>query len=485
MTSNASFDKAMQLKAQGDLRKQEYDTLRYDTSTAAYPWVAGHGVATEVAYSYANRGNFYFTFKIPGRGKLEEEVARLGAGVVRYEAYSQRTSQALAAALAAYRASLALLEPLANSDPRNSAWQHALAMAYLDMANVTYRDMSRAESLLYSDKALAIQLRLVESQPSNTAWKLTLANIYQRLGFAQKGIGWEDPFPGQTKRAEFDIRDKLQDADPKNPQWRHDLVSNNLRFAEMFWRFGHTTNQNGALLNAIDQLKVINVSDYSPQWQHEFALDYGRIGVMAAMVGGNGRKGAIRANEAFELALPLLRQQAEQNVGNMQWQREYAFYLMESAKLQAWAGDASRATGGYQFNQAIDVYKSVLERDLTDVRSQVDLMHAYKQFGDSYNNGGRQSYPGAIELYKEAQRYLQTQSTKAPKDPAWWYYQLEAYKLLAFFQDDPLRARLGGYPDGLEAKGVAIRQEAQKISDATFEKMLGIIKTLIEMDGQR
>ena len=484
MTSNASFDKAMELKALGDQQYQEYDTLRYDTSTAAYPWAAGYGVALEAANSYANRGNFYFTFKIPGRGKFEEEVERLRDGVVGRQAYLERIKQVETAAIAAHKASLALLEPLANTDPSNSAWQHALAIAYLDMAKVTFRDMSRTQSLVYSDKALAIQLRLVESQPTNTAWKLALANIYQRLGFAQKGIGWEDPFPGQTKRAEFDIRDKLQDADPKNPQWRHDLVSNNLRFAEMFWRYGHTTNQNGALLNAIDQLKVINVSDYSPQWQHEFALDYGRIGVMAAMVAGNGRKGAIRANEAFERALPLLRQQAEQNLGNLQWQREYASYLIESAKLQVWLEGSNQTTAIGQFTQVIDIRKAVLERDVTDARSQVDLIDAYKQFGDFHGNSS-QGYPQAIALYSEAQRYLQMQSAKAPKDPAWLYYQLEVYKRIVFWQEDSLRARLGGYPDGLEAKGVAIRKEAQKVSDATFEKMLVIIKTLIDLHDQR
>ena len=486
MTSNANFDKAMQLKALGDQRYKEYDTLRDDdASSAAYPWVAGYGVAIEVASNYANRGNFYFTFKIPGRGKLEEEVARLRPSVVGRKAHVERINQAKTAAIAAYKASLSLLEPLANSDPRNSAWQHALAMAYLDMAKVTFLDMSRTESFVYSDKALAIQLRLVASQPNNTAWKLALANIYQRLGFAQKGIGWEDPFPGQTKRAELDIRDKLQDADPKNPQWRHDLVSNHLRLAEMFRRFGHTTNENGALLNAADQLKTINLSDYSQQWQHDFALDHGRIAVVAAEMGGGTPKGAQRANESFLLALPLLRQQAEQNLGNIQWQREYAFYLMESAKLQISVRDAGRSVGVSQFNQAIDLYKAVLERNLNDARSQVDLVRAYMQFGDSYDLGGTEGYPSAIELFKEAQRYLQMQSVKAPKDPAWLYYQLEVYKSLSFFQTDPLRARLGGYPDGIDTKGLAIRKEAQKASDATFEQTLGIIKTLIELHDQR
>ena len=480
MTSNANFDKAMQLKALADQRKQEYETLQRDTSTAAYPWAAGYQAAVEAAYDYANRGNYYFTFKIPGRGKFEEDVGRLAAGVVHEKSRWPLINKTREAALAAYQGSLALLEPLSNSDPRNTAWQHALAMAYLDMANVTYRDMGREKSLAFSEKALAIQLRLAQSQPTNTAWKLALANIYQRLGFAQKGIGWEDPFPAKTKMAELDIRNQLQDADPQNPQWRHDLVSNSLRMAEMFWRFEHTSNLSGALLNAEDQLKEINLSDYSLQWQHEFALDYGRIAVMAAMVGGGSRKGAQRANESFMQALPLLRQQADQNLGNVQWQREYAALLIESAKLQNWLGGSNQSTAISQFNQAIDVRRAVLERDVTDARSQVDLVDAYKQFADFHTNS-RRGYPEAIELYSQAQRYLQMQAAKAPKDPAWWYYQLEMYKGIGYWQGDPLRARLGGYPDGPGPKGDAARKEAQKTSDATFEKMLVIVQKLVDM----
>ena len=294
-------------------------------------------------------------------------------------------------------------------------------MAYLDLARATYRETVREKSLIYSERALAIQLRLANSQPKNTAWKLALANVYRALGFAQPGLGWEDPYPGTTKRAEDAIRNALQDADPKNPQWRHDLVAINLRFADMFWRNGHTTNLHGSLRNAFDQIKGINFADYSPEWQHEFALDLGRIAVVAQ-------------DKPYE--------------------------------------------------RAIQTYKAVLESDVSDMRSQVDLVAAYIRHSDIFGESRRFHPVDVLEPLGEGLRYLQMQSAKAPANPAWLYYQLQLYQHLGALQEDPLRARLGGYSDGAGPRGEAIRKEAQKASDATFAKMLVVIQKLVDMHSK-
>lgn len=485
-TNNTNFEKAMTLKALGDQRNQEYQKWRRDLSREQFPLSAGYDVALEAVENHAQIRSYYFSFDIPGRGKLVEDVKRLAKGIERAEVKKMRTEQARIESLSAYEASLKIITPLADSDALNDPWQHALAMAYLDLARATYNEYSKAKSLAYSDAALAIQLRLANSQPANTTWKLALANVYQALGFAQKGLGWEDPFPGTTKRAEYAIRSALQDADPKNPQWRHDMVAIDLRFADMFLRVGHTTNLNGALLNAFDQIKEINFDDYSPQWQHEFALDFARIAVVAQEVGGGTTKSGLRAQAAMVLAIPQLRKQAEGNPGNKQWQRDYAYYLIESAKIENRLSDAAKKTARDQYASAIKIYKEVLQRDVGDARSQVDLVEAYKQFNDVFQLGlSRSAVLEIVEHLEEGLRYLQMQSAKAPANTAWLYYQLELYHQLIFWQGDSLRARLGGYPDGAGPEGDAIRKRAQKMAEATFEKMLAIIRTLVDMHGRR
>ena len=121
-----------------------------------------------------------------------------------------------------------------------------------------------------------------------------------------------------------------------------------------------------------------------------------------------------------------------------------------------------------------------------DARSQVDLIEAYKQFNDVFQLGlSRSAVLEIVEHLEEGLRYLQMQSAKAPANTAWLYYQLELYHQLIFWQGDSLRARLGGYPDGAGPEGDAIRKRAQKMAEATFEKMLAIIRTLVDMHGRR
>jgi len=90
----------------------------------------------------------------------------------------------LAGALQEYRASLAIVERLASSDPSNTGWQRDLSLSYNTVRYVleAQGDVLEAQGDLTGAMqeyraALAIAERLASSDPSNTQWQQNLSRI--------------------------------------------------------------------------------------------------------------------------------------------------------------------------------------------------------------------------------------------------------------------------------------------------------------------
>ena len=80
-----------------------------------------------------------------------------------------------------FRASLAIAERVAKSDPGNAAWQHTLSLSQDRMGDVLLdqRDPAALESYLAS---LAIVERLAKSDPSNARRQRNLLLSQERIG---------------------------------------------------------------------------------------------------------------------------------------------------------------------------------------------------------------------------------------------------------------------------------------------------------------
>lgn len=83
----------MALKALGDQRNQEYQKWAYDTSAELNPFHPGHNAAVQLAENYAKINSYYFSFTIPGRGQLIQDIRRLGQDLA-YQDKEKRANQA-------------------------------------------------------------------------------------------------------------------------------------------------------------------------------------------------------------------------------------------------------------------------------------------------------------------------------------------------------------------------------------------------------
>ena len=92
----------------------------------------------------------------------------------------------LAAALDAYKQSLAISERLAKSNPGNAPWQRDLAVAYQKVADVEAAQGDLAAAVTSYEASLAISERLAKADPANAGWQRDLSVAYNRLGDARK-----------------------------------------------------------------------------------------------------------------------------------------------------------------------------------------------------------------------------------------------------------------------------------------------------------
>jgi tetratricopeptide (TPR) repeat protein len=148
-------------------------------------------------------------------GEVESHLAQAAQDLDSYQA-------GLAQALDSHRDGLAIVERLANSDPKNAGWQRDLSVSYQKVGDVEVEQGQYAQALDSYQHDLTVAKRLAESDPSNAGWQRDLSVSYQKVGnveleqgqFAQALDSYRD---GLT------IARRLAESDPSNAGWQRDL----------------------------------------------------------------------------------------------------------------------------------------------------------------------------------------------------------------------------------------------------------------------
>ena len=87
----------------------------------------------------------------------------------------------LPAALASYRASLAIRERLAKADPGNAEWQRDLSVSHDKIGDVQVAQGDLPAALTSYRASLAIRERLAKADPGNAEWQRDLIVSYVKL----------------------------------------------------------------------------------------------------------------------------------------------------------------------------------------------------------------------------------------------------------------------------------------------------------------
>jgi hypothetical protein len=109
----------------------------------------------------------------------------------------------LPAARESYRASLAIRERLAKTDPGNAYWQRDLAWSHYKIGDALRNRRAALESYRAS---LAVRERLANADPANGGWQYDLGISNERIGnvlMAQSDLGSKDRQERTASRLTF------------------------------------------------------------------------------------------------------------------------------------------------------------------------------------------------------------------------------------------------------------------------------------------
>jgi serine/threonine protein kinase/tetratricopeptide (TPR) repeat protein len=132
-------------------------------------------------------------------------------------------------ALTSYRKALVILEPLSGGDLGNLELKRDLAIAYERIGTIQLRKGNAAESFEKTNKALVIREALLSTDPSSTNYLSELADSYIYFGDAL-GMNCSSPNLDCVRQAleirnkALDIRSRLANVNPSDPQIRRDLA---------------------------------------------------------------------------------------------------------------------------------------------------------------------------------------------------------------------------------------------------------------------
>ena len=184
----------------------------------------------------------------------------------------------LAAALAAYRASLAIAERLAAADPSNAAWQRDLSVSHNRLGDVLVAQGQLDDALAAYRAGLAIAERLAAADPSNAAWQRDLSVSHNRLGDVLVAQGQlEDALAAY--RAGLAIAERLAAADPSNAAWQRDLSVSHDRIGDVLVAQGQLDDALAAYRAGLAIAERLAAADPSnAAWQRDLSVSHDRIG---------------------------------------------------------------------------------------------------------------------------------------------------------------------------------------------------------------
>jgi tetratricopeptide (TPR) repeat protein len=191
----------------------------------------------------------------------------------------------LPAALDSYRASLEAAERLAWADPGNTYLERNLLVLHNRIGDVLRARGNLPEALQNYRDSLEIAKRLTEGDPSNAGWQWALSVAHDSIGDLLRAQG-NLPEAVQSYRALLGIAERLVIADPGNVRWQHVL-------AVSHGKIGSVVEDEGILSAALYNYRaahdafnrLANVAPGNSARQRDLALSHGRIARVFARQG--------------------------------------------------------------------------------------------------------------------------------------------------------------------------------------------------------
>ena len=288
--------------------------------------------------------------------------------------------------------SLAILQPIAKSQPDDTESQEGVAKALGALGSLYWKLGRQTDALDAFQKSLAIRKDLTAREPNNAQALLNLSTAFLDMGWFNSQIGRKDQVLPLCEQA-LKIRQSLADADPESPQAQRDLGISLNDMGDANSGIG----QDEAALDYYRKAQKIHQSlaEGSPgsvTAQRDLGMGYTRLGEMQLKLGK-----APAALEEFGKAMKVSEALVASDPASAEARKDLALVYFRLGATHLGLGDFARAQEYY--TKASAIYDS-LARDSGDADSKHNQAVAYNRLGDLKMQMG-QVQP-AIEFYKKS-----------------------------------------------------------------------------------
>jgi lipoprotein NlpI len=257
----------------------------------------------------------------------------------------------LAAALTSFRASLAIADLLAKSDPGNARWQRDLSVSYDNVGDVQMDQGDLAAALASYEASQAIRDLLAKSAPGNAGGQRDLSVSCNKVGDVQKAQG-DLPAALASYQASLAIREGLAKSDPANAGWQRDLSAVHNKVGKVQLDQGDLPAALASYQSGLAIAEKLAKSDPSNAgWQRELSISHDNVGDVQMEQGD-----LPAALTSYQTGLAVMQRLLTLDPDNAGWLRDLAISYNKAGYAQFDLGRVEEAL--HDFNAAVQIGKA-------------------------------------------------------------------------------------------------------------------------------
>ena len=234
----------------------------------------------------------------------------------------------LTGALAAYRKSLQVMEPLAAMDPDNTQWQRDLSVSHNRIGNLLMGQGDLSGALASFREDLFISERLVARDPGNAEAQRDLSVSHNNIG---EVLVAEGDLQGalEAYRKDLVIAEMLVSGDSSNIHFQRDLSISHNNIGDVLMAQGDLSSALIAFRTSHAIIEKLVARDAgNTQFQHDLSISHNNIGDLLVAQGNLND-----ALAAYRSSLVIRELLAARDINNAQWQDDLAVILGRMARV--------------------------------------------------------------------------------------------------------------------------------------------------------
>jgi len=267
------------------------------------------------------------------RAGLEGHRNRAAAALYRGDVLEETGEQD--AALAKYREAHAQLSALMSHRETATFEVRRLASLCFERLADALEDDAPADALSFANQAVTMHEALVGDAPGDLGLLSELGQNWERLGDITEDSLPDPVLAEKAFRRSAEIRQKLHESVPDNPQWQRDFGVANGRLGDLYQSQGRLEEARRHFEKGLEvRLSLTRNQALNTRWQSEISRGYDSLGQLLLRMNQSAE-----AAKALESSIRIRRILADFDPSNVKWQGDLLRSNVQLARLETSRGN--------------------------------------------------------------------------------------------------------------------------------------------------